>query len=81
MTYRLRVVEIGKVSPPCILDFANSTLDTPPDVDEFMFRELRTKQAEDFEDNWGTAKLCLAELRSYRIFMNDVNTGNIMFPQ
>lgn len=45
-----------------------------------MATQWREKQEEDFGENWPVAACCLAELRSYGIFMNDVNTGNIMFP-
>lgn len=32
----LLVVEMGKVSPPCIVEFAGSVLDSPPEFDETM---------------------------------------------
>ena len=77
----LNIFEMSVVHVPCVIDFGGAYLDNPP---QHMIRDeewLREK-AEEFADNWEEAQAVVRELE-YRagIYLSDVNSGNIKFPE
>ena len=77
----LLVIEMSVVVRPFLLDFAGAYLDHAPDYDEEILDEWRREKQEQFEENWPKAALILAELRSFGIYVADVNPGNIGFAE
>ena len=75
----LLAIELSVVVRPFVLDFAGAYLDRPPDYDEEILEEWRREKREQFDSNWPKAASILAELRSYGIYVADVNPGNIGF--
>jgi len=86
----LLVVEMGIVSPPCVIDFAVSRLDGPvheislDDMDEWEMERLmesEENEREIFEDKYPIVQDILSGLRKHGVYLSDVNHGNIIFPQ
>ncbi len=75
----LLVIEMTIVARPFLLDFGGAYLDHPPDYSSEVLDQWRQDKEEQFEDNWPKAASILAELRRYRIYVADVNPGNIGF--
>lgn len=75
----LLVIEIGIVSPPCILDFAKVRIDRPPDFSEEVMRDSDEKGQFEFGENWQRVQAVLETLESFQIYYLDPRPGNIMF--
>jgi hypothetical protein len=74
-----QVVEMTVVFPPCILDFAKSYVDCPPDFSDEVLRDWREETAELFGVDWAMVEGLLNELRGLGIFYFDAKPGNIRF--
>jgi hypothetical protein len=77
----LMIIEMGIVSPPCVLDFANAGLDGP--LHDFPLDVLAAQEAENeevFEERWPTVVRIRSALRRLGIHIADLNPNNIMFP-
>ena len=72
-------IEMTIVSPPYCLDFGGAYLDHPPDYSPEVWRDWKEMKSEAFDTNWHAVEAILAEFRSYRIYIADVNPGNIRF--
>lgn len=77
----LIVVEMGFVSPPCILDFGKAHLDHPPDFPQETMDDWRAAGIENFGEKWPKVLSLLAALKHYGIHYLDAKPGNIMFPE
>lgn len=77
----LWALELSVVARPFVLDFGGAYLDRPPDYDAETLEEWRLEKEEQFERNWPKAESILVELRRYRIYVADVNPGNIGFEE
>jgi hypothetical protein len=76
----LLVIEISIVRPPYVLDFANSTLDWPPDFPQEAWDEWYRLREEEFGDNWPAALNIFNELqRRWGVFHMDFSPRNIAF--
>lgn len=75
----LLVVEMEIVSPPCILDFAKTKIDHPPDFSEEVLRDSEEKGQFEFGENWPRVKAILQTLESFQIYYLDPRPANIMF--
>ncbi|MEO8495224.1 MAG: hypothetical protein ABI614_09150 [Planctomycetota bacterium] len=75
----LFVIEMTIVFPPCILDFAKSYVDEPPDFSEEVLADWRSATEDLFGDKWSTVNSILGWLRSYGIFYFDAKPSNIRF--
>jgi hypothetical protein len=75
----LLVVEIGIVSPPCILDFDKVRIDRPPDFSEEVMRDCAEKGQFEFGEKWPRVQAILETLESFQIYYLDPRPGNIMF--
>ncbi len=75
----LQVVEMTIVFPPCILDFAKSYVDRPPDFSSAVMADWESETAELFDEHWPIVESILGWLRSYGIFYFDARPGNIRF--
>lgn len=64
---------------PFLLDFGGAYLDQPPDYDDDILDQWELDKQEQFEENWPKASRILSRLRSYGIYVADVNPGNIGF--
>lgn len=73
----LWIVEMGVVSPPCILDFAGSFDELHPDYQEFP--EYTEETRDSFGSRWGKVQEILSEFRRYGICLLDVRPSNIIF--
>ena len=67
------------VSPPFCLDFGGAYLDYPPDYSAEVWADWRAMKSDAFEDNWPKMESILAEFRRHKIYIADVNPGNIRF--
>ena len=76
----LLAIEMSIVQPPYLLDFAQSTLDAPPNFDSEAMEMWRAEKAEMFGDRWGEVRSVMTalELRC-GVYLTDVNPGNITF--
>ena len=78
----LLVLEMGIVSPPCVIDFAMSELDEPkyeypPDMKE----EWEKRDREIFAEKLPVVDSILSAFREYGLYLYDVNLGNIIFEE
>jgi hypothetical protein len=76
---KLKVIEIGIVQPPFVLDFAGAYLDEEPDFSPEVWAEWEGEKREQFGDDWPRAQTVVAALKGYGIFMSDVTPNNIRF--
>lgn len=76
---QLLAIEMTIVSRPFLLDFGGAYLDRKPDYEEATMTEWLAEKEEQFGSNWDFASEILAKLRSYGIYVADVNPGNIGF--
>ena len=77
---RRHVIEMSIVQPPYLLDFAQATLDSPPDFSDDALEMWRAEKAEQFGPHWAFVEELMALLASsYGIYLIDVNPGNITF--
>lgn len=77
----LYVLEMSVVHVPCLVDFGGAYIDTAPD---HMVRDeiWETQKAEEFGENWEEAQAVIREIEfRANIWLADVNTGNIKFPE
>ncbi|MEL6110234.1 MAG: hypothetical protein AAFU85_29850 [Planctomycetota bacterium] len=72
-------LEMTIVSPPFCLDFGGAYLDRPPDYSAQTWADWEDEKREAFEDDWPAVEEILAEFRLMKIFIADVNPGNIRF--
>ena len=72
-------IEMTIVSPPFCLDFGGAYLDRPPDYSPEVWEDRRKMKSEAFEDNWPHVENILEDLKSFGIYIADVNPGNIKF--
>ncbi len=77
----LQVVEMTMVFPPCVLDFAKSYVDRPPDYPVEAISDWEAETAERFGEKWPTVQSILGWLRTYGIHYFDARPGNIRFPE
>ncbi len=75
----LFVIEMTIVFPPCLLDFAKSYVDMPPDFSAEVLADWQSETEERFGDKWDTVNSILGWLRSYGIFYFDAKPSNIRF--
>lgn len=75
----MMAIEMTVVVRPFVLDFGGAYLDNPPDYDAHILEQWELHKQEQFEENWPHAASILETLKSYGIFVADVNPGNIGF--
>ncbi len=74
---KLLVVEMSIVKPPFLLDFAQTTLDQPPDFD---MEEYWERVRERFEDRFQLVESVFWELvHKHGVYYWDLKPGNIEF--
>ena len=76
----LFVIEIEFVTPPFVVDFASSGLDSNPlaKYDQEQMDEQFREWQELFGGNWSRAKAVLYGLRAHGVFLADLNPRNIV---
>jgi hypothetical protein len=77
----LQVVEMTIVFPPCVLDFAKSYVDRPPDYPAEAITDWEAETAEMFGEKWPTVHSILGWLRHYGVYYFDAKPGNIRFQE
>lgn len=78
----LLVLEIGIVSPPCVIDFAMSELDHPSEeLPPEMMEIWKQREREIFEEKLPVVESILAVFRGHGLYLYDVNLGNIIFEE
>jgi hypothetical protein len=75
----LRIVEVDIVSPPCIIDFGKSYLDSAPDHSEETWEDYHQQQRELWGDRYDDVQAVLWKLQTYGIIYRDPTPKNIMF--
>lgn len=75
----LLVIEMGVVSPPCILDFGKAYVDHEPDHSEETWEEHYEQQREIWEDRFDDVQAVLWKLRQLGIYYRDASPRNIQF--
>lgn len=75
----LLTIEMTVVSPPCILDFAEATLDEAPEFSDEVWVDWNQKLDDDFGERALEVRRALAILRSYGVILLDVHPGNVRF--
>jgi hypothetical protein len=75
----LLVIEMTIVTRPFVLDFAGAYLDRPPEFPEGVTDDWEADKREEFGGNWPVVQSVLQTLRSYGLYLLDVNPGNIAF--
>jgi hypothetical protein len=77
---RRLIIEMGIVSPPCVLDFGKAYVDQPPDYSPEVLAETEAAERELFEeDEWKDVRRVRAALRMVGIYYFDARPSNIMF--
>src|SRR4051794_24223342 len=76
----LLVIEMGLVSPPCIIDFGKAYLDREPDHSPEQWADHFASQREIWEEKYNEVQGVLWSLRQMGILYRDAKPGNIMFP-
>lgn len=69
----LLAIEMSVVVRPFLLDFGGAYLDQPPDYDDDILDQWELDKQEQFEENWPKASRILSRLRSYGIYVADVD--------
>lgn len=77
----LKVVEMTMVFPPCVLDFAKSYVDRPPDYPPEAISDWEAETAKVFRDKWPTVQSILGWLRHYGVYYFDAKPDNIRFAE
>lgn len=67
------------VPQPFLLDFADAFLDQPPDFSDDVLSQWEQDKQEIFGKKWTTVTEVLAALRTYGIYLLDINPANIAF--
>lgn len=76
----LKVIEMGIVEPPFILDFGSSAVDIEPDYTPEQWQEWWLKLEHDFEDRFPQAEAVFYYLkRHFNIWHLDLSTNNLQF--
>lgn len=75
----LLAIEMTIVFPPCVLDFAKSYLDRPPDFSPEVLADWEAETETLFGEQWPVVCQVLAELRTHGIIYFDAKPGNIRF--
>lgn len=75
----LLVIEMTIVFPPCILDFAKSYVDHPPDFSQEVLADWQTETELLFGARWDVVLSILGWLRNYGIHYFDAKPANIRF--
>ncbi len=75
----LLAIEMTIVFPPCVLDFAKSYLDRPPDFSPEVLADWEAETEDLFGEQWPVVCQVLAELRTHGIIYFDAKPGNIRF--
>lgn len=76
----LRVIEMGIVTPPFVLDFAGAYLDVAPDYPNEVMEQWQADKLEQFgAARWDIVQTVMAEFGAMGIYLADVKPGNIMF--
>jgi hypothetical protein len=68
------------VKKPYVLDFAGAYIDQAPEFPENVWTEWETDKREQFGPGWTVVESILQTLRSYGVYLLDVNPNNIAFP-
>lgn len=77
---KLRVIEMGIVEPPCLLDFGTSSTDHEPDFEQEAWDTWWEKLQEDFGDRFPEAEAVFYFLRNYlNVWHLDLSTNNLQF--
>lgn len=78
----LLVLEMGIVSPPCVIDFAMSEFDKPKyDFPPDMKDEWEKRDREIFAEKLPVVDCILSAFRVFGLYLYDVNLGNIIFEE
>ena len=76
----LLILEMTKVNPPFLLDFASAYLDDPPDWPEDVMEAWHEELRERFDDRYGDVLAVLAELEGAAgVHLFDVHADNLKF--
>lgn len=75
----LLVLEMGVVSPPCILDFGKAYVDFEPDHSKETWQEHYDQQREIWKDRFDDVQSVLWKLRQIGIYYRDASPRNIQF--
>ena len=76
----LKVIEMGIVEPPFLLDFGSSAVDIEPDYTPEVWQEWWGKLQEDFEDRFHEAEAVFFYLKRHlSIWHLDLSTNNLQF--
>jgi hypothetical protein len=74
------VIEMSIVHPPWVLDFAQSTLDEPPDFPQEVWEDWWRSVREAFEEHWPKAQALYQTFkRQYGIYHLDLKPRNVNF--
>jgi len=74
---KLWVVEMGIVTPPCVLDFGKAYLDRSPDFSAEIWREHFKSEQEIWEDRYPEVQAIVGQLKQYGILYYDTSPKNI----
>ncbi len=73
------VVEMTIVTPPCLIDFGKSYLDSEPDHSPEVWADYHREQREIWEERNAEVQAVLRKLQQYGIYYRDAKPKNIMF--
>lgn len=77
--HELQVIEMGIVSPPCLIDFGKAYLDSQPEHSPETWRDHENEQREIWGDRYQDVQAVLWKLKQLGIYYRDANPRNLMF--
>lgn len=76
---RIRVVEMGIVAPPRILDFGKVYIDCQPVHTEEVIADTEERNQDVWDDRWPQVQSILWQLQTIGIYYQDPSANNIAF--
>jgi hypothetical protein len=76
---RLKIIEMGTVEPPFLLDFGKAYVDYEPEFSAETLSDWQASIDEMFGPDADNVRLVLWKLKEYGIYYRDAKPGNLMF--
>jgi hypothetical protein len=76
----LEVIEMTIVTRPFVLDFAGAYVGAPPEFSEDIWAEWEAEKREQFGARWRAVRAVMSAFEGLGIYLLDVSSSNITFP-
>ncbi len=76
----LWIIEMTVVARPFVLDFAGAHLDRAPEFSDEVWADWIADKQDQFGQRWPDVQAIMGILQTHGIYLEDVNPGNISWP-